>query len=121
MGREIDREQALAWLHDRLGHELELDARYDCGDQSISVVSALGELRHSSDDGKPFLADEMGDVLRNKLIGLYSVGTADFDIQEEVPWEFDLSASGDELVVGLHGCVLVFSEPSLKVPKVGDA
>jgi len=74
----------MSWLHDRLGQELQLDTRVDCGGHTVSVVSAVGELRHWSDDDKPPLVGAAGDAVREEFMGLYTVGGTYFEIGEEV-------------------------------------
>lgn len=136
--REISREEAQLWLHDRLGHEVGFDTRLDCGGHTVSVVSAVGELHHSSDEDEPPLVGAVGDVLRTKFTGLYSVGGSQFDPigatlfdiggEGVLPWRFSLRAargsltgSGDELVLSLRGCAEMVIGPPPRLPRTDDA
>jgi hypothetical protein len=79
---EITREDAVAWLTDWLGKPTSVDVRVD---PYVSVLSAFGELRHWSDDGREPWATSPGDAARQKMFGVFAVDGAHFGIGDSQP------------------------------------
>jgi hypothetical protein len=66
MIQEIDRDQALMWLNDRIGKVVSVALSVDRGGWSIHPIEVSGALKHV----EPGLTAEHGD----ELAGMYTVG-----------------------------------------------
>lgn len=114
---DIDRKQAMLWLHDRFDRRVEIDMRVTWGDSTFSVLSAIGQLKHWTHDLPSPPEGAVGEMLRHKLIGSYEIGNAHLDISDErVPLTFSLDDG--VLVMGIDG------EPEVLIsvqPVFGDA
>jgi hypothetical protein len=119
---DVGRDQALLWLNDRVGQSLSADVRVDCGDYSVSVLSVVGELSHWTADSDMPLVGHVEATVREQLVGLYQVGGGHFDLSDErLPGEFAIRGDPDELVVSFGDTELLFTHPTKRIPKRGDA
>jgi hypothetical protein len=76
----IGSDDALLWLHDRVGLRMVIDVRSGPDEPSRSIVSALGELRHWSTGDDPFEGG-VGEAVREVMLGMFVIGErCDFDV-----------------------------------------
>jgi hypothetical protein len=121
---EITREDAIAWLTDWLGKPTSVDVRVDPAGADVSVLSAVGELRHWSDDGREPWATSLGDAVRQTMFGVYAVDGAHFGIGDRQPASrFTLEAVGPgereqlRLSFGEEVELVVTQEPTLETAR----
>lgn len=76
--QQLDRDEALMMLNDRVGQEVEVSVTVDVGIVSTTVMSATGKLRHWQAD--PGTQQTWAGLPREDNVGLYDVGDASFDI-----------------------------------------
>jgi hypothetical protein len=68
----ISRDDALLWLHDRVGQRMVIDVRSG-PDEPRSIVSAMGELRHWSTGDDPWEGG-VGEAVRQTMLGNFVIG-----------------------------------------------
>jgi hypothetical protein len=96
------RDELLLWLNDRLGREIEVEIRVERGDLSVTLLQAMGELRHWSEAQVPAVFGALMLGPREDLLGWYTIGEgAGLDVTNIGDVRVDELASG-ELAVELR-------------------
>jgi hypothetical protein len=121
----LSRDDALFWLNERIGLRVLVDIRVGAG---VSVLSAIGELRHFSDNHPP-TGDDAGVHLSEMFQAAYTIGGNDIDlslpdlefrVRDEPKSEMAKSPGVPELAIATAGVEITIT-PAAESVESGDA
>ena len=105
----MTRDDLLLWLSDRCGREVEAELVLERGDLSVVVMTALGELRHWSEEDSERVVGAKMLGPRDDVIGWYSIGDASIDVTDvkdheaiEVEGKVEIDLALEHTVLRIH-------------------